>query len=243
MRTTRGLERIFETSTLSQTVSGLVEPLMPTMRHPDMCTIPHNVDWDTRTKQMLVMDYLVHDYAAMCRKLKPTSRTVLFDVGASLAFHTAKEEPPIMHLLHQYEKFGFRFDHIYAYEATKQDPVEVYKKIPTRYQSAYHWINVGVSHETGGLNPLDMLINSYTKDDFVVFKLDIDTPAIELAMVVQLLEDPRFTDMIDAFYFEHHVHIEEMEKHWGKSMYLSVHSSLNIFEMLREKGIPAHYWV
>ena len=34
--------------------------------------------------KLLSLDYLVHDYETICRNLKPTSRRVLFDLGATL---------------------------------------------------------------------------------------------------------------------------------------------------------------
>jgi hypothetical protein len=91
------------------------------------------------------LDYLVHDYETMCRNLKPTSKRVLFDLGASLAFHGTDQ--PIVRLLSEYEKFGFLFDHIFAFEIKFHDPIDVYTNLlPEKYFMAYHWINVGEVH-------------------------------------------------------------------------------------------------
>ena len=44
-----------------------------------------------------------------------------------------------------------------------------------------------------------------TPEDYVVFKLDIDAPAIEIALVQQIMGDRELLALIDEFYFEHHV--------------------------------------
>ena len=44
----------------------------------------------------------------------------------------------------QYNKMGFPFDHIYAYEITPQQPQKAFELVPKELQAAYHWINVAV---------------------------------------------------------------------------------------------------
>jgi hypothetical protein len=229
-----GLEGIFRKGSLSESTSGFVEPLFPPMRSPKFCV-------DKKSKMDL--DYLVHDFAAMCRRLKPTSRTIFIDMGASLEFRGGKHQQAV-YITQLFHKFGFRFDHIYAYEITQQEPEKVFSLVPDDLKAAYHWINVGVSPDPdSGMNPLKMLLENYDVDDFVVVKLDVDTPLVELPLAKQLLEDKRFTDLVDSFYFEHHVYLEELGKSWGRSMSGSVMDSLTLFRGLREKGIPAHFWV
>ena len=78
----------------------------------------------------------------MCRTLKPHSKRVLIDLGASLKFH--KGGNPLIDILTQFKKFGFHFDHIYAFEITQLSPQEVYKDLlPEEYMASYHWINTG----------------------------------------------------------------------------------------------------
>jgi len=46
-------------------------------------------------------------------------------------------------------------------------------------------------------------IKALTKpEDYVVFKLDIDSPAIEIALVQQIMDDPQLLTLIDEFFFE-----------------------------------------
>ena len=133
----QGLKGLFPgDQTLSKTSSGYVEPLVSPMRSPEMCFA------DVRMDEMTNQDYLVHDFESMCRKLKPHSRRVFIDVGASLTIMNTSQ--PVFELLDLYEKFGFKFDHIYAFESTFVQPEEVYKKLlPKKYFDNYHWINVG----------------------------------------------------------------------------------------------------
>jgi len=197
------------------------------------------------------LDYLLHDFEHMCHSLKPTSRRIFIDMGASLSFHgganSKRPQQPVVRLLKLYETFGFYFDHIYGFEITHTAPTMVYNQLlPEEYIPIYHWINVGVNHTVGHrLNPLHSILNHYNEDDFIVVKLDIDTSWIELPLAQQLLEggkDGIYHKLVDQFYFEEHVHLGELASAWGKSMVGSIKNSLELFQGLRKKGIPAHYW-
>ena len=232
-----GLIGLFESKQLSLSTSGWVEPLLPPMRYHEFC-------FDKR--QLMKLDYLVHDFEAMCNNLKPTSKKVFIDMGASLSFHSGSRSPAI-ELLELYKKFGINFDHIYGFEVTKSDPNEVFGDLlPKDLLSVYHWINVGVSAEVGGkLNPLHSILEKFSEDDLIVIKLDIDTSSIETPLAKQLLDggpNGTYHLLVDQFYFEHHVHLGELAGAWGYSMNGTVKESLELFYSLREKGIPAHFW-
>ena len=105
------------------------------MRNPRFC--------DDTAKLALDIDYIIHDFEAMCLQLKPASKIILIDMGASLAFHAGGAQP-VMTLMDRFEKFGLYFDQIFAFESTAQDPTNVYRKLlPEKYFSSYHWINTG----------------------------------------------------------------------------------------------------
>ena len=235
-----GLEGIFPSMQLSFGSSGYMEPLLPPMRSHKFCT--------QGRRHLMSLDYLVHDFEFMCRQLKPTSKLILLDMGAALDFHGNNQ--PIVTLLRQYEKFGFVFDHIYGFEISKKDPKEVYEaSLPEEYMASYHWINVGVSAEEGHkLNPLHSILKKFSEDDFVVVKLDIDTPAVELPLFRQLLEDKDgiYSKIIDQFYFEHHHFLGDLAPDWkcGRPNKCNgtVADSLEMFSTLRKNGITAHYW-
>jgi hypothetical protein len=137
------------------------------MRHPGIC--------ENKDKWKMNMGYLVHDFGAMCRKLKRHSRTVFLDMGAALDFHSSGSTPAV-YITHIYKKFGFKFDHIYAYEVRPKDPSDVYQRIPDDLKASYHWFNVGVEADPKSPNnPLKLILENFNEDDFVVVKLDIDT--------------------------------------------------------------------
>ncbi|CAM9769015.1 unnamed protein product, partial [Heterosigma akashiwo] len=229
-----GLINLFHSRQLSKTSSGFVEPLLPPMRHPKLCF---------NKRELMSLDYLVHDFAEMCKGLEATSRTVFIDIGASIFFHKGGINPALS-LVNLYAKFGFKFDHVYAYEITRTEPEELFKHLPSELFAAYHWINVGVELDPSSkLNPWRMVRENYNENDFVVVKLDIDTPALEHALVIQLLEDDETGKLIDQFYFEHHVNVKEMRRYWRKNTDGSIYSSLKLFSDLRGKNIPAHFWV
>jgi hypothetical protein len=64
-------------------------------------------------------------------------------------------------------------------------------------------------------------------------------------LVKQILEDKDgvYGKLIDQFYFEHHVKMSEMRPFWKKTAEGTVKDTLDLFYGLREKGIPAHFWV
>jgi hypothetical protein len=236
-----GLKGIFSSGEVSWTANGgYVEPLLPPMRHPEYCFYGDD--------KLLDLGYLVHDFKHMCKKLKRASRTILIDMGASLDFHQRwhnLKDMPAVYLMELYRKFGFPFDHIYAFEKKNADPEQVYKKLPEHWLTSYHWINVGVDADPNSrLNPLKWILDSFEEDDLIIVKLDIDTPSVELPLVLQLLSDDRYNKLVDQFYFEHHVKLYELGRYWQNNAATgSIQDSLNLFAGLRAKGIASHFWV
>lgn len=229
-----GLSGIFKDGHLSLTRAGLVEPLLPPLRHLSLCE---------NRQYLMDLSFLIHDFEYMCRNQRRTSKNIFIDMGASLEFHGTGKQPAV-HLIRLFEKFGFPFDHIYAFEVTQKTPVHVYELLPEDLIGSYHWINVGVSADANGkLNPLHSLLHKFSASDLVVVKLDIDTPEVERALVLQLLRDTSLHKIVDHFYFEHHVRLEELARYWGTAVNGSVSESLQIFQELRRKGIASHYWV
>jgi len=234
------LSQLFNKSKiLSKTsTNGYVEPLLSPLRHPLFC--------QNMNKYLLDIDYLIHDFGNTCRHLRKNThaRTVFVDMGASLAFH-GKETSPAIVVMDLWRKFGIQFDHIYAFEYTKQDPQFVFNAIPDHYKSAYHWYNVGVtSDELGDQNPWNILLENFRPDDLIVVKLDIDTPSLESELVNQLLNNPKLHSLVDHFYFEYHHRQAELQRWWRSSGdHATVKQSFELFYQLRQKGIAAHSWV
>lgn len=107
--------------------------------------IPHRPQYlllNGKYKNLLSLEYLVHDFYSICKTLKPRTRTIFVDMGASLAYHSSQDSPAV-YINKIYRKFGIHFDHIYAYEITPTKPEDAYKKVPDELMSSFHWINVG----------------------------------------------------------------------------------------------------
>lgn len=228
-----------------------MEPLLPPLRHPDMCTptvctskpcplgSTHGDHVDDR-------DYLIEDFGHICRHiLKKHIRTIFID----MAFNTASTKAlDAIQNVEKYRRFGIHFDHIYAYEAPNKKAQDVYKTVPPHMLGPLHWINTPISPEEGHRNnPWTMLLETYQPEDFVVVKLDIDTPSVETPLFQQLLANPQLQKLVDVFYFEHHVQMDEMQIFWGEHSSGhtkgSITESLKLFQSLRKAGVAAHYWV
>ena len=110
--------------------------------------------------------------------------------------------------------------------------------------SRLHFMNWPVSSADGdALNPWTLLRQVAIPEDFVVVKLDIDTPAVEMELVRQLLADKQLQALVDVFYFEHHVSIPDFSWIWKMGEYpQTLNDSYAIFGELRRLGIRASPW-
>jgi len=77
----------------------------------------------------------------------------------------------------------------------------------------------------------------------VVVKLDIDHGPTEMPLARQLMENPKLSKLVDAFYFEHHVHLQELSPYWDDTMSGSLQQSIKLFTDLRRLGVDSHSWV
>lgn len=225
-------------SALSKTRNGYVEPLLPPLRHPRFCEA---VDDVYKSTYVMKLDYLIHDFGVICRQLNSTSKTVFIDLGASLDIHP--EENPTLQLVELYQKFGIKFDHYYAFEATVIPPDQVYQKVPKKLLPSFHWFNVPIEvNETSTQNPWNAVLSQFSEDDLVVVKLDIDTASVEIPLTDQLMEEKN-SRIVDHFYFEHHVRMKHMLKFWRLQARGTLQHSLDLFTKLRNAGVAAHSWV
>lgn len=218
----------------SLTGGGFVETLLPPLRHPRMC--------EKRRTYFLRTSYLVHDFGKICRQLDPTSRTVFFDLGASLKFHSSQRSPALA-LVNRYNRFGIKFDHYFAFEYTFIEPESVFEKIPKDLVSTYHWYNVPVeASPTSKSNPWKSILSRYNESDFVVIKLDTDTASVEILLAHELMQE-KYAPLVHHFYFEHQVQMKNMIRFWQEDADGTLQDSLDLFTSMRQVGIAAHSWV
>ena len=97
------------------------------------------------------------------------------------------------------------FDHVYGWEMTLLEPTQYWNKVPPKWLPYWHFYNIPISSdEKDRFSPIRLLKQTINEDDFVAFKLDIDHPATEMPIAMQLLSDIEFSSKIDEFFFELH---------------------------------------
>ena len=219
-------------------VKQYIEPLVSFLRHPlSLC-----VEQSIFDKSYLL---LLHEEELDIK----SSYKWLFDAGAS-TYDTGAGGASQSWFVDNYRGRGIDFDRIIGWEAAPTEPITQWGPIPADVKQKTSWYNIPISSEVGGAdNPLTFIKNLTRKEDFVVLKLDIDTPVLEIEIVRQIMRDPELWALIDEFYFEHHVSGSPMQWNgWGDltsndAPLGDIEDSYEIFRVLREKGIRAHSWV
>lgn len=112
-----------------------------------------------------------------------------------------------------YHNRGQPFDDHVAVELAKLDATIAYSQIPDDLVGIYYLVNTGLSMEEGHkLNVISMLKRIVKPNDFFIFKLDIDTPYLEMAIIQSLLDDDPIKDdasaLVDELMFEHRTFLE-----------------------------------
>ena len=150
-------------------------------------------------------------------------------------------------MVDHYELLGFRFRRIVGWEAEPLDPAEMWSRVPTVAKKArITYFNIpATANRYDGDNPLTHLRALATPQDYVVLKIDVDVPPLELPLVLAISKSTELQALIDEFYWEHHVIKSPMAFiawPWvDRSTTLA--DSFRLFSHLRHKGIRAHSWV
>ena len=235
-----------------------IEPLMGALRHPKYHCFPGQ---DYKFNK----DYLMPIFDTEIVPAAAQQSNFFFDLGCS-TYNAGFGGASQSWFINQYRQRGIEFDRILAWEYERQDPVALFAGYPPDVVEHLSYFNVGANPALNSkMNPLRMIKDLAGPDDFVVFKLDIDTITVELQFISQILEDSSISGLIDELYFEHHVHRSPMEHHgWVRASTNAgmdkepshinstkytvrkdndITASYEIFHALRERGIRAHSWV
>ena len=173
------------------------------------------------------------------------SLNFLFDAGTSIYSSS------LLWLNCIYKQHNITFDRIYGWESSLLEPTAFWNEVPKELLAKYHFYNAPMSADIShGNSPLRVIKQMAKPEDFVSFKLDIDTPAVEVATVLQLLENPELYSLVDEFFFELHFRCSVMMGcGWGKKipkevqgLQLSRKSAMELFVNLRKRGIRSHFW-
>jgi hypothetical protein len=109
---------------------------------------------------------------------------------------------------------------------------------------ALHFYNVGIDAGVGQKhNPLTQIRARCRPKDIVIFKLDIDN-SMEMKVVQQLLASPDLLELVDEFYFEHHVKNDLMRMHGlgGNDKSANLKTWYDMVLPARRKGLHMHFW-
>ena len=243
-----------------------IEPLHGVARHPFGVT-ECAMDASGHSTNLFDLTYLVvHNDCGWQqntpRRAKP--RVVLFDMGISEGFkgipggipatvRNAGGRTPSMPLFYRlYQDRCLGPDAVFGWEMNKKIPSSGWwgdAGPGIRRKVRFFEVPVmgGGLHDAmaGTRNPnsfLQMLKAEVTHDDFVVVKLDIDTPAIEHTIIGALTQRPDLASLIDELFFEYHFYFDGLDFGWG-GVNGDVDTALATMHRLRELGIRAHFWV
>jgi len=173
------------------------------------------------------------------------AKKILFDVGASYfnGMNNAETAGSALGTRWFYEYFrlnSLHFDRIIAFEARQYIPREYWAQIPDDIIGLFTFINAGVE-KTGKFNPWNILKSIAKTNDYVIIKLDIDTPILENQLINQALNDPSISSLIDDMFFEMHISVNEMKGYWGAPPG-QLKDTYELFTKLRKLGIRMHSW-
>ena len=172
-------------------------------------------------------------------------KSFFFDLGASL-YNEGAGGASQSWFVDTYRRRGIEFDRIIGWEARVYPPERIFKDIPKDVLPRYTYFNVPVnSSNDSAQNPLRFIRELVRKEDFVVLKIDIDAPFVELEIIKEIIIDREGVGLlIDEIYFEHHVTGSVMSHSWyGNGMLGDIVESYKLFGLLRRLGIRAHSWV
>ena len=168
-------------------------------------------------------------------ELKLNTTDSMFATGASIE--------PFFYL---FQKHCLKFDHIWGWDPKFERPSWWWSRVPSEQRSKITFFNKSVdSTDAGEHTALGALRANARPEDYVVLKLDIDTPAVEEEILdIFLSEDGRkYTDLIDEFFFEYQGTIKGNYAYELDNKNTTVTEGIRMMQKLREMGIRAHFWV
>ena len=248
-------------------VTAPLEPLFGYLRHPlHACVKTWGVITD---KQYLVLP-LVAEVLRPRRHGVRRPRAFFFDLGAS-TYARGMGGSSMNWFVDAYRRHGIAFDEIHAWEAKwARNPMG---GAPQAVREVTHFYNGVPVNATPGAphNPLRLVAELTHESDFVVLKMDFDQPAMEDALLDQLLGSPRLVALIDELIYEqvalhnplvafgpwrkavgpfpgqgvdaHGLAIKRDRSNAADATVVSLAESFALFHRLRNLGIRAHSWV
>ena len=139
-------------------------------------------------------------------------------------------------------------DVMYGWEVSLLEPTSFWDGVPDEISQSYHFYNIPITTNiTTKSNPLRIIKDIATLDDFVSFKLDIDTPTVEIPIALDILANPDIAELIDEFFFELHFNCPLMKGCWGTipesvaGLKVECITAMKLFQKYRLMGIRSHF--
>ena len=223
-----------------------IEPLVSHLRHPlAKCQKPfyygRKRPWLTTTRCFVVPP----PPSLVSSLVDAGAKFYYFDAGATEWNSTKKlGGSSLEYFTSVFGRHGIDFDLVEAWEGSAAGNF-FEKSIPDVYKNRTIFHHEYISTTPGKAPFVPSIIKERArKDDYVVFKLDIDSKAVETAIVEFLLVSEDL-DWIDEFIWEHHVDNYLMNPNWANTIdeTKDIRDSYAYFLKLRKRGIRAHSWV
>jgi hypothetical protein len=143
-----------------------------------------------------------------------------------------------------------QFDHVEGWEGGTSVQ-NFFCTVPNNFLSRtyFHqqWISSSIASSSAQSPFIPSVIRqTASKEDYVLFKLDIDSGHVEKGTVDHLLSpDNDDLEYIDEFFWEQHVDNYIMNRPWGDTIdkSMTIEDSYHYFLRLRQQGVRAHSWV
>eukprot|EP01138_Halocafeteria_seosinensis_P016260 gb/GECG01016590.1/.p1 GENE.gb/GECG01016590.1/~~gb/GECG01016590.1/.p1 ORF type:complete len:157 (+),score=11.98 gb/GECG01016590.1/:1-471(+) len=136
-----------------------------------------------------------------------------------------------------------RLKRFVAWEAHRHKPGDAWQSVPAEVWPYYQWVNMPCSSTVGAAtNPWTWVKELVKPEDFVVVKLDIDTPSVELPLVSQFQNDTELQMLVDEFFFEKHHNHWQMNHYFHHKVQGDLALAYDLLYRLRKSGIRAHSW-
>jgi len=248
---------VFRDEVVGEDFVEYIEPLVAGLRHPLA-----RLHYAGSRGPNNVLDFRGYVMPPPPPRMNVTrGRNVYMDAGAS-QWSTGLGGPSLSYFTGVWKRQGIDFDDIYAYEPTTT--VEDFMNtVPEEYKGRTHFSQTYIASSPEAETPEQPFIPleimrhlkkvkgsnvGASEEDYVLWKLDIDSPEVEDGSIKYLLEH-RDSIKVDEIAWEHHIkHHPVMGKIWAMAKDqtpadMTLRQSYDFFLRLRQKGIRAHSWV
>lgn len=245
----------FRNEETGELVEDYIEPLVSHLRHPLAgCVGEEPTRLTTLRSNLYRVLMLSRGYILPPQHVSPHKTFFkYFDAGAS-SWDQGKGGPSIQFFVKFFRRHDIWFDKIFAFEANVRSS-HFYKSVPDNWKKLVEYRQIYISsskEEDSDDSPFlpSVIERSARPEDYIMFKLDIDSPRVEAGSVDYILANAATTP-IDEFFWEHHVKGNYIlaRGYWkqdfrrSKSPHVTLKESYEYFLKLRQLGIRAHSWV